>query len=208
MNRSRRTVFLRVLVCVAAVAWAAAGWAQDPIIRAKLGIQIRSGEQSLRAKSRDRVRAGDLLRVYVHPEGSFFVYVIHSDGQTATMLNSLEQKFMSSTIIMPSAATFYEVDGKSDNERFTVVCSPGALKEMDLFGATGQVSHDRWQPVCDALSARSHIDLAGKPETPFPIAGNVRGAADSTAADPFVEKLQIHSGNSLLVKTYDFMVQK
>ncbi len=37
-------------------------------IRVKIGIQVRTGDQVQRAKSRDRCRTSDLLRVQVHPK--------------------------------------------------------------------------------------------------------------------------------------------
>ena len=107
---------------------------QENNIRAKIGIQIKSGERAVRAKSRDRLRAGDLIRIYVHPERSSIVYVIHSDGKTATLLNLVQQKIQSSTLVMPSIQEFYQVDGASPKETFTIICSPRELKEaLELF---------------------------------------------------------------------------
>jgi len=56
------------------------------------------------------------------------------------------------------------------------------------------------------LLEKSRIDLTGKAEKPFSIAGTVRGGA--AAADPFIEKLQTISGNTLVVRQYEFRVKK
>ena len=42
--------------------------AQEEKVRAKIGIQIRSGDRIKRAKSQDRLKPLDLLRIYVHPD--------------------------------------------------------------------------------------------------------------------------------------------
>ena len=208
MNGVYRKMFLLALIGGLVLGWATGPAAQGQRVRAKLGIQIRSGDQPVRAKSRDRIRAGDLLRVYVHPESNSFVYVIHSDHQVATMLNSIEQKITSSTVIMPSAEAYYQVDGKSPRESFTVICSQTELVDLAPFRDTGQIPHSRWEAVRRSLSEQSRIDLTQPGEKPFPIAGNVRGVEDGYGTDPFVKQLQIYSGDALLVKTYDFMVQK
>src|ERR1041385_3837155 len=61
--------------------------AQDRV-RAKVGIQIRSGEHTALAKTTEMVKTGDSLRVYVVPENDAYVYVVHNDGKTLTLLNA------------------------------------------------------------------------------------------------------------------------
>ena len=70
--------------------------AQEEKVRAKIGIQISSGDHIVRAKSQDRLKAGDLLRIYVHPEKTSHVYVIHTDLKEATFLNMVQQRIQSS----------------------------------------------------------------------------------------------------------------
>src|SRR5262244_2017684 len=57
--------------------------AQDRV-RAKVGIQVRSGERTAPAKTSEMVKMGDNLRVYVMPENDAYVYVVHNDGQNLT----------------------------------------------------------------------------------------------------------------------------
>src|SRR4029453_285904 len=49
--------------------------------RAKVGIQVRSGERTAPAKTRETVKTGDSLRVYVMPEDDAYIYVVHNDGK-------------------------------------------------------------------------------------------------------------------------------
>ncbi|MBN2124403.1 MAG: hypothetical protein JW821_08945 [Deltaproteobacteria bacterium] len=178
---------------------------QDGRIRAKVGILVQSGDRVKRAKSIDRLQSGDLLRIYVHPESRCYIYVIHTDKQTVTLLNLVEQRIQSSTLVLPSIQEFYQVDGKSATEAFTIICSPGELKELSAL-TDSKVSFEKWAALEKDLMERSRIDLdqAGD-EKPFAIAGNVRGGAGS---DRFLDKLPIFSGKSLLVKRYEFQVAK
>jgi len=180
---------------------------EEEKVRAKIGIQIKSGERIKRAKSRDRLKAGDLLRIYVHPEQSSYVYVVHTDQKTVTLLNMVEQRIQSSTLVIPSAQEFFQVDGESSIERFTVICSPKELPEVSGI-PDSEVSHDKWVALEKELEGRSKIALTQKSEKAFAIAGNVRGGIGPGAGDPFVKKLQIFSGNNLLVKKYEFKIKK
>src|SRR5918912_1152663 len=54
--------------------------AQDRV-RAKVGIQVRSGDRTAPARATEMVKTGDSLRVYVVPENDAYVYVVHNDGQ-------------------------------------------------------------------------------------------------------------------------------
>ena len=106
------------------------GLSQEKTVRAKIGILVKSGDQIIKAKSRDRLKAGDLVRIYVHPEVSSYVYVVHRDQKTVTLLNMVEQRIQSSSLVLPSVQEFYQVDGQSPVETFTVICSPKEVKEI------------------------------------------------------------------------------
>ncbi len=182
-------------------------FAQERNIRAKVGILIKSGDLMTRAKSKDRVKAGDLVRIYVHPEVSSYVYVIHTDQNEVTLLNMVEQKIQSSTLVLPSLQEFYQVDGKSPAETFTVVCSPEEVKEVSAL-LNSQISYEKWASIEKSLVKRGEVDLGQQTERPFAIAGNVRGAGPAGTGDSFVNELQIFSGKSILVKQYEFSVKK
>ncbi len=183
------------------------GLSQEKTVRAKIGILVKSGDQILRAKSKDRLKAGDLVRIYVHPEVSSYVYVVHTDLKTVTLLNMVEQRIQSSTLVLPSVQEFYQVDGQSPVETFTVICSPKEVKEVSAL-VSSQMTTERWDSLEKELLKKGEIDLAQKSERPFAIAGNVRGAGDAAGGDAFVKELQIFSGKSILVRQYEFSVKK
>ncbi|MGM0663424.1 MAG: hypothetical protein ACQET7_04460 [Thermodesulfobacteriota bacterium] len=208
---SRHTTCWMIMVLALSLGWSAgtpSAADSETVVRAKIGIQVLSGDRIERAKSCDRLKAGDMLRIYVHPERGCYVYVVHSDQQTATLLNTVEQRIQGSTLVMPSLHQYYQVDGKSPVETFAIICSPKELTDISDIMKNGEASHAVWASLADDLSAKSRIDLTQDSERPFAIAGNVRGAGGQSpaAGDPFSERLQIFSGRSLLIKRYEFRV--
>ena len=183
-------------------------WAQEKNVRAKVGIQIRSGDRIISAKSQDDLNVNDLIRIYVHPEETSHVYVIHTDLNDATLLNMVQQKTQSSTLVMPSLQEFYQVDGKSSNETFTIIISPKELTEVKKVFKKGTTTYKKWIWIEESLLEKSKIDLSEEVEKPFSISGNVRSVGGTDSIDPFVNNLKIFSGKSLLVKKYEFRVKK
>ena len=185
----------------------AASAGENPV-RARIGIQINSGGAVEKAKSRDTLKPGDLLRIYIHPEANAYVYVVHSDLAEATLLNLVEQKIKSSTLVMPSLLDYYQVDGKSSQETFTIICSPVALSQMTGFVKNRSLPHDQWVKIETGLVQKGKIDLSGNTEKPFALAGNVRDMGGADTSDPFAGGLEIFSGKGVLVKKYEFSVKK
>jgi len=182
--------------------------AEEEIVRAKIGIQIKSGDRILRAKSIDRLKKGDLLRIYVHPEKTCHVYVVHTDPKKITLLNMIQQEIQSSTMVMPSLQEYYQVDGESSKETITIIISPNKLSELLRLLEGGSTPYARWVEYEQMLIDKSRIDLSQRTKKPFSIAGNVRGVVGNSDVDPFISKLQIFSGKSILVKKYELKVKK
>lgn len=181
--------------------------AENTNVRAKIGIQIKSGDRITRAKSQERLRAGDLFRIYIHSEDNCTIYIIHTDEKTVNLLNITEQKVQSATLILPSAQAYYQVDGNSDTEKITIICSPRPLPVLATI-ESNDMPYNKWVSIQDDLIAKSQMMLPRQNEKPFSIAGNVRGIADSSTGDSFVGRLQIYSGKGMLIKTYEFKVKK
>ncbi|MBI4640510.1 MAG: hypothetical protein HY731_07440 [Candidatus Tectomicrobia bacterium] len=179
--------------------------AQDNV-RAKIGIQVKSAGETTQAKAKARLKAGDKFRIYVIPEEDSYVYVVHTDQKRVTLVNSStaqKKAEKSSLLVFPSANEFYQVDGLSNLETITVLCSPTELTDVLALLRSEGASHSEWVAIEETLIEKSKIDLGGKPEKPFVIAGNVRGKDD-----PFLKKLQTFSGKSLVVNRYEFNVKK
>jgi len=207
MGKESRLFLFLSLCAFTAIAVVCPAGAQDKRVRAKIGIEIKSGDQTRSARSQDDINVSDFIRVYVHPEEPGYVYVIHTDEKKSTLLYKPQQKSQGSTLAMPSAKDFYQVDGASSNEAFSIIVSPTALAEVRDVFKNGTASIDDWTAVEESLLAKSKINLGEDVEKPFAIAGNVRGT-DAKNADPFINNLEIFSGKSLLVKKYEFRVKK
>jgi len=182
--------------------------AEEEKVRAKIGIQIKSGDRIVRAKSNDRLKKGDLLRIYLHPEEASHVYIVHTDLKNVTFLNEDQQKIQSSTLMMPSPRDYYEVDGESSTETITIIVSPNEVPELLKKLEQQNKSYAGWLEYENILIEKGKIDLSTSTVKPFPMAGNVRGLPGASDIDPFMKELQIFSGKSILVKKYEFKVKK
>ncbi len=180
---------------------------KENLIRAKIGIQINSNNTERMARSSDRLKSGDLVRIFVHTEKPSYIYVIYSDKKEVTLLNVVEQKIQGSTLVLPSISEYYEIDGSSMNERFTIICSPVVLKKIPEI-ITADNSFKNWIVLENDLKKKSNITLTRKSDAPFAIAGNVRSASRLSDKEAVVQKLKIFSGNNLIVKKYEFKIKK
>ena len=181
--------------------------AQDRV-RAKVGIQVHSGNRTAPAKTTETVKTGDSLRVYVVPENDAYVYVVHNDGKNLTLLNAQNattKVTKGMLVALPTLEQFYQIDGGSDKESIIVLCSPTEIREVANLFSTPHVAQQNWLSLEKALLDKSKIDLSQPTDKPFQIAGNVRSMSST---DPFVNTLVIYSGKSLVAKKYDFQVQK
>ena len=80
--------------------------AQDQV-RAKVGIQVHSGNRTAPAKTTETVKTGDSLRVYVMPENDAYVYVVHNDGENVTLLNA-QNRFNATLDRLPGWRILYQ----------------------------------------------------------------------------------------------------
>lgn len=174
-------------------------------VRAKIGIRIKTGDRVLQAKAMEELKAGDLIRIYVHPELSSWVYVVHTDQKKVTLLNMSHQKIHSSTLVLPSVQETYAVDGMSPEEAFTIICSPREIMELTALSGA-DMPYERWLALERDLMDRSKIEMGQQTERPFPIIGNVRGDVLSEG-DPFLVEIPIFSGRDVLVKKYKFRIR-
>jgi hypothetical protein len=202
---SRYIIFFLILLC-GVIFTDHGGLAEEKRVRAKIGIEILSGQKIIQARSREMLKPGDLIRIYVHSSESTNVYVVYAGGKNARLLNMTMQKIGESTLCLPSAHAYYKVDGSNHMERFTIVCSPKELPQISDMEDAG-ISWNRWAVIEEDLLKKSKIELRQSPKPIIEIAGNVRGSNDAGSLDQFVDNLPVYSGKGLLVKTYEFKIQ-
>lgn len=173
----------------------------DDQISVRIGIQVKDGNRTTWAKANDRLRGGSRLHVYVLPESDAYVYVVHSDGKEATLLNHADdQKVIKkgSTLALPSEKEFYQIDGSSPFESFSIVCSPHEIKRVSNALKTGKTTHKQWNVLAKTLKNNTGL-VDEEIKKPSAMAGSVRGIADH---------LRAFSGNSFVIVQYEFSVKK
>ncbi|MCP4022184.1 MAG: DUF4384 domain-containing protein [Desulfobacteraceae bacterium] len=206
-----KTYLFGLLICFVTISLfflnSGTSFAQSSLIRAKIGIQISSGEKLKLAKSRDRLKTGDLIRIVIHPEKASYIYVIYSDKNIVSLLSMVEQKIKSSTLVLPSVNDYYQIDGKSSFETFAIIISSKGISEIQsIFQSNPTI--EKWSLLEQELKQKSKIKLNEKSDAPFAIAGNVRGGISSDPTKSVLKDLKIFSGNGMIVKKYEFKVKK
>lgn len=207
MKISSRHIIFKLLLITVFLLGSFLNAAGQELVRAKLGMEILTGDTSRLAKSRDRLKAGNQLRLYIMPESDSYVYVINSDKKNAVLLNPQtdRQKFSKGTLeVFPSTASLYEPGSSGRQEIFTVVCSVQPLAEItDLFSA-GVIPYGDWTSLEKKLVEKSNISLGEKLDKPFAMAGTVRDAGTLKTE----KELMVFSGKNLLVKSFNFEIKK
>lgn len=180
--------------------------ASEEIIKAKIGIEIISNEKSRSAKPLDRIRIKDYIRIHVIPENDSYLYIIHTDQIDATLVNQdlvdheLKQK---SVNVFPASGFLFQFVGKGPSEQVSVICSLSKIKILDNLFKSATTSHADWMKIKnDLISANPNLPPPVATEAPPTIGGAYRGN------NPFKAPLLTSSGNSFLVKDYEFNVKK
>ena len=153
------------------------------VVRAKLGAQLRVGVKTVRAKARDRIRAGDNFRFYMIPEQDAHVYLVYSDTTTATLVQQLAAERLE-PIILPTPPDAYQVDNASPKAFFTLICSTREIPEITAFFNGPKASRLSWKQFEDQLVKQSKIELSEVQPKPFAIAGNVRAESGLHLTNP------------------------
>lgn len=155
----------------------------DDLVSAKIGIQIYSGKKAEWARGKERVQAGDKIRLFVVPKKNAFLYVVHTDEKIAQPL--LNEKLMDKCqqVTLPSPEQFYQFDGMSAAESITIISSPTRLVDVLTLLQSEQLPRSKWASTQKALMAKSEIAL-GEPSTGsgrqarILIGGSVRSLSD------------------------------
>ncbi len=175
------------------------------IIKAKIAILHKSGENYTRLKSSDRLFAGDLMRIFVLPLNDCYAYIIHSDNEGATILyDGTKKMFRQDTLMLPSSSEYYTFDAKSPRAKITIICSLNKIPDIDkLFKDKQEVNNSFWNKVESKVFAENIKDLNDKSDKPFSIAGNV-----SAINEDFLEQQITFTGNNMLIRKYDIEIKK
>lgn len=170
------------ILCLYAALFIATGsvvLAQDVRVSARLGIEVYSQGRVSWAKSHERITTRDKLRIYVAPKEEAYIYIVHTNGNTASLLLDINRVAKANQlIILPNNSQFYQFDGTNRKESITIICSP--KRRIDIWemfpSKSANISHTKWAEVEKNLVEASRIVLGKKtgPQKRLIIGGSVR----------------------------------
>ena len=226
-------MILQRLVCLAiGVIFAGQIWAAEPEspasppenqFKARIGVEIGYDQEFRSARLRgERVLSGDQYRIYVAPEsGDGYVYIITIDDTNATFMTTPEPMTLTSNelFMLPAlnaSPPFYQVKNDISTFAIVIVCSVEKLPELAESLPRATIPVKEWQHIEQALNSTHNIELFDQlPEKPWTLAGGTRSIETLKDARPqalprpivaFVNDLKISSGETLVIKRYEFRV--
>lgn len=174
------------------------------VIRAKIAILHKSGDDFTVLRSNDRLRVGEMIRIFVQPEDDCYVYIIHSDNSESTLLCEKKVSSKQDTLILPSTSEYYVFDDKSPAAKVTIFCSINKINNINkLFSGRDVVKSSEWSSLEGALLKEYKRNFTDKSEKPFPMAGNV-----SAINDDFLNHQLVLSGKGAIIRKYDLEIKK
>jgi len=174
--------------------------------KAKIGILVQSGEKYTKARAKQKIKKGAFLRIYAAPRSSSYIYVVHSDGTNATLLHHAKINSSAGPLVIPGDQSFFQVDGKAEKEKITVICSKAELTELKSIFSQSVTSSAHWNTIKKKMSRQGKWDPGETIEKPIALAGNVRSANPIDPEKRFIDNLRTYTGTSILYKTYVFTV--
>jgi len=173
-------------------------------IKAKVAILHKSGDDFAVLRSNDRLRVGEMIRIFVQPENSCYVYIIHSDNKESTLLYDKKISAKHDTLILPSTSEYYVFDNKSPTAKITIFCSLKKIEDINrLFEGENVSDKNEWSSLEEKLFKKYKKNLSDQSEKPFPMAGNV-----SAVNDEFLSRQLVLSGKGMIIRRYEIEIKK
>jgi hypothetical protein len=173
-------------------------------VKAKIAILHKAGDNYSSLRSKDRLRAGEMLRIFIEPVNECYVYVVHADIKEATLLYGDDSPAVNKILLLPSENDYYVFDDSSPEERIIVFCSVMKSAEFEkLFNKKETISRKEWNKFETRILKEHKKQLNDKTDKPFPIAGNV-----SALNDEFLDQVQTFVGKNVLIRKFEFEIKK
>jgi len=173
-------------------------------VKAKIAILHKAGDSYSSLRSKDRLRAGEMLRIFVQPLNKSCIYVVHADAKEAALLYSNESPVLNEVLLLPSENDFYVFDDSSPEARIVIICSAKKYSEIEkLFENKEIISRKDWDKFEKNTLSENKKSLNDKTDKPFPIAGNV-----SSINEEFLDQVQTFVGKNILIRKYDIEIKK
>jgi hypothetical protein len=173
-------------------------------VKVKIAILHKAGDEITSLRSKDRLKAGEMIRIFILPLNNCYVYVVHSDNKESVLLYGDKVKGIKDTLILPSLSEYYIFDDQSPTAKITILCSLDKITDIEkLFDNKESSSLTGWNKVEVKLIKESKKELSEVSDKPFPIAGNV-----SAVNEDFIEQILTFEGNKLLIRKYELEIKK
>jgi len=180
------------------------GFTPNDTVKAKIAILHKAGDIYNPLKTKDRLRTGEMLRIFVLPVKDCFVYVVHSGDKESFLLCKTQLKSAKDTLLLPNPDDYYIFDEGGVKERITVFCSVKKINDIEkLFMKSELVPSSFWNDIEAKLIALNKSNLNENSDKPFPLAGNV-----SAVNGDFIETMQLFVGKDMLIRKYEIEVKK
>ncbi len=191
------------LVFITAVFFQTTVFSQN-IIKAKVAILHKSGDDFTVLRSNDRLRVGEMIRIFVQSENDCYVYIINSDNKESTLLCNKRVTSKNDTLILPSTSEYYVFDDKSPTANITIFCSLKKIDDINKLFKDEEISEpSRWSSLEEELVKKYKKNFSDQSEKPFPMAGNV-----SAVNDEFLNHQLVLSGKGAIIRKYEIEIKK
>ena len=195
--------FITFLFFTIIISFQTSTFPQD-VIKAKIAILHKTADDFTVLRSNDRLKAGEMIRIFVQPEDDCYVYIIHSDNSESTLLYDKKVSSKEDTLILPSTSEFYVFDDKSPTAKVTIFCSIQRIEDINnLFNDGNETKLSSWNSLEDKLLKKYKKNFTDKSEKPFPMAGNV-----SAVNDEFLNGQLVLSGKGAIIRRYELEIKK
>ncbi|MCB1324969.1 MAG: hypothetical protein H7A21_13035 [Spirochaetales bacterium] len=191
-----------MLVPIFAFALVGADLAATETVRASVGLEIRSGAESVRARRNNQVRLPSGVRLHVVPESGARVYLVYS---TATEVNVLAR-----TAVGASAYFSFPSSSAAATAEYFALPEVGPVEltvivsEEPVSALEGQLSRQSWGAVREQLIRSSAPPVSETGENPTSIAANLRSLPPANSGRFMLR----YTGHGLIVRTYAFHVSR
>ncbi len=195
---------IRTLICLIIINSFTFSFYPADSVKARIAILHKAGEIYNPLKTKDRLKAGEMIRIFVIPDNDCYVYAIHTGDKESFLLCKSKLTTKKDTLILPSKDDYYVFDEGGVKEKITIFCSSKKVEDIEkLFKESELISSSSWNDIEKKLITLNKSDLNETSDKPFPLAGNV-----SSTNEDFMQSMPLFVGDDMLIRKYEIEIKK